>query len=206
MKLIDISHELDNDTPIFPGGIGTTLAARRTLAEHGYNAKLLKSFLHAGTHVDMPGHFFDDARTVKDFPLEGFCGRGVLLDVRGDPVIDMKPAYRELVTERSIVLLYTGWDAAYHTEAYFMRHPEVTDEFAAFLLSRRVKALGMDMPAPDYPPHPVHRALLGSGVFVLENLTNLQSLAGLNSFEVMALPLKIDAEASFVRAVGVVGE
>lgn len=36
---------------------------------------------------------------------------------------------------------------------------------------------------------------------MLENLTNLNSLLGIDSFEVMAFPLKICAEASLVRAV-----
>jgi kynurenine formamidase len=61
--------------------------------------------------------------------------------------------------------------------------------------------LGMDMPAPDYFPFDFHKELLTNGIFLLENLTNLQELLGVNDFEVIALPLKIAAEASFVRAV-----
>lgn len=57
------------------------------------------------------------------------------------------------------------------------------------------------MPAPDYPPFTFHKALLSNDIFVLENLTNLGSLLDKPNFEVMAFPLKISAEASFVRAV-----
>lgn len=59
----------------------------------------------------------------------------------------------------------------------------------------------MDMPAPDYPLFTYHKALLSNEIFVLENITNLQELLRVSEFEVIALPLKISAEASFVRAI-----
>ena len=204
MKLIDISHVLDGHTPVFPGDCATTFTEYKTLERDYYSAYLLQSGLHTGTHVDMPMHLVPDGRHAKDFPPDCFCGKGVLLDVRGETVISMKPEYESLVCEQSIVLLYTGHDEVYFREEYFTRHPVVGDDLATFLLSRRIKMLGMDMPAPDCEPYVFHKQLLAAGIFVLENLTNLQSLIGLTSFEVMALPLKISAEASLVRAVCVV--
>ena len=93
----------------------------------------------------------------------------------------------------------------YHEEKYFTEHPVVSDELAEFLLSRKIKMLGMDMPAPDYHPFKFHKDLLMKGIFILENLTNLKELVLLKEFEVIALPLKISAEASLVRAVCKVG-
>ena len=201
MKLIDISHTLSEATPVFPGDYKTTLSKNTTLEKDYYNAYLLQSGLHTGTHIDAPMHLVDDTRTMDEFPLDCFCGNGVLLDVRGETTIAMKPIYREIVGEQSIVLLLTGFDEVYHTEEYFTQHPVVGDALASFLLSRKIKMLGMDMPAPDFAPYTFHRELLSNGIFVLENLTNLQCLTGVPGFEVIALPLKIGAEASFVRAV-----
>ena len=201
MKLIDISHNLDETTPIFPGDYKTVLSRHKTLKKDHHNAYLLQSCMHTGTHIDAPMHLIEDDRMINTFPLDSFCGSGVLLDVRGEKRIAMKPIYRETVKEQSIVLLYTGFDKAYHQEAYFTQYPTVGEELAAFLLSRKIKMLGMDLPAPDYPPYTFHKELLKNGIFVLENLTNLQSLVGADSFEVMAFPLKISAEASLVRAV-----
>ena len=205
MRLLDISHVLDENTPVFPGEYPTTLTVQKTRERDGYAAYLLQSCLHVGTHIDMPMHLLDDHRTVSDFPLDGFCGQGVLLDVRGEEAIGMKPVYEDIVTPGSVVLLWTGWDSFFHKNGgqddYFARHPVVGDELAAFLLSRGIKILGMDMPSPDYVPYTFHKALLANGTFVLENLTNLQGLSGVTSFEVMAFPLKIAAEASLVRAV-----
>ena len=201
MKLVDISHVLDENTPVFPGDYKTALSIYAVIEKDFYNAHLLQTCLHTGTHIDMPMHLVEDERTVAQFPLDAFYGRGVLLDVRGENPITMKPIYKETVREHDVVLLFTGFDANYGKDEYFTEHPAVSDELADFLLSRRIKILGMDMPSPDHPPYKFHRELLKAGILVLENLTNLQSMTGVGSFEVMALPIKIEAEASFVRAV-----
>jgi len=201
MRLIDISHILDQNTPVFPGDYKTTLSVYKTLEKDYYNAYLLKSGLHTGTHIDIPMHLTNDSQSAADFPLDRFWDRGVLLDVRGEDPIEMKPTYERMIDTRDIVLLFSGCDKNYGKDEYFNAHPVVSDNLAGFLLSRKIKMLGMDMPAPDYPPFLFHRQLLSAGIFVLENLTNLSSLIGIDSFEVMALPLKINAEASFVRAV-----
>ncbi|MCL2320947.1 MAG: cyclase family protein [Oscillospiraceae bacterium] len=206
MKLIDISHVLDENTPIFPGDPKTTLTRIKTIDKDYYNAYLLQSCFHTGTHVDIPMHLINDSRTVIDFPLDGFVGRGILLDVRGEKTLEMKPIYKEMISKQDIVLTFSAFDKKYFQEEYFSQHPTVSDELADFLLSRKIKMLGMDMPSPDYPPFTFHKELLRNGIFVLENLTNLQSLIGIKKFEVMALPLKIRSEASFVRAICIIND
>ena len=205
MQWIDISHVIDDNTPIFPGDYQTTLTPHKSIEADYYNAYLLQSCLHTGTHVDIPMHLVCDDRTVVDFALDGFAGNGVLLDVRGEVSIAMKPEYEYMIHEQDIVLLFTGFDAKYTEAAYFEDHPVVSDELANCLLAKKIKMLGMDMPAPDYPPFDFHKDLLRNGIFVLENLANLQRLIGVDEFEVMAFPLKLRAEASFVRAVCRIG-
>jgi kynurenine formamidase len=56
------------------------------------------------------------------------------------------------------------------------------------------------MPSVDRPPFEAHLELLGHGVLILENLTNLEQIRG-EAFELIALPLKLEErEASPVRA------
>ncbi|MDR1735367.1 MAG: cyclase family protein [Oscillospiraceae bacterium] len=201
MSIIDISHTLGNETPVYPGDIPLSLAKHRAFEADGHTSYLLKSGLHTGTHVDMPMHMTGDLRTCRDFPAQCFAGRGVLLDARGEEIISMKPFYRDAVTRDDIVLLYTGFDAKYGEEEYFTKHPAVSKELYDFLISRGIRMLGIDMPGPDFAPFECHRALLSNGIFILENLCGLGAMLGKESFEVFALPLKIQAEASFVRAV-----
>ena len=204
MEIVDLSHVMGERTPLYPGDPALTLVRNAALQTEGYNAYTLAMGLHTGTHIDMPMHFSEDSRTAADFSAERFMGRGVLLDVRGQSVIGMEARYESMVTEGSIVLLYSGFDCRYFSEAYFTEYPAVSEELGRFLVSRNIKMLGMDMPAPDYPPFAVHKRLLERGIFLLENLTNLQSLLSVERFDIVALPLKITAEASPVRAVAVV--
>ena len=201
MNFIDISHVLDENTPVFPGDFKTSLSACKTLAADHYTTYLLQSCLHVGTHVDVPMHLINDDRAVSDFLPGDFAGKGLLLDVRGEKTIAMKPSYERLVTRQSVVLLFTGFDKFYFQNEYFASHPTLSPCLADFLISREIKILGFDMPSPDHSPFILHKKLLQNNIFILENLTNLQRLIGLENFEVLALPLKIRAEASLVRAV-----
>jgi len=201
MKIVDISHVINGDTPVYPGDYKMSLLKIKNLDNDDYNAYLLQTGLHAGTHIDAPMHLLNDTKTVADFPADNFIGTGVLLNVCGESVITMKPEYEQTVIQNSIVLLYTGFDKHYHEDKYFTNLPVIDEELTEFLLSKNIKMLGMDMPSPDYPPFAVHKALLSKRVFILENLTNLQDLINAGDFEVIALPLKISAEASLVRAV-----
>ncbi|MDR0863182.1 MAG: cyclase family protein [Oscillospiraceae bacterium] len=205
MRLIDISHELSAETPVFPGDVAVELSELATLERDRYTAWRLNSGLHAATHVDAPMHLVRDARWISEFPIERFCGRGVLLDVRGENPILPRREYEERIREGDIVLLHTGWDALWGRDDYFERHPVVSDELGELLIARGVSVLGIDMPSPDFAPYALHKRLLAGDVLVMENLTNLGELVDVTDFEVMALPLKLRAEASFVRAVCRVG-
>jgi kynurenine formamidase len=69
------------------------------------------------------------------------------------------------------------------------------------MVERKIKILGMDTPSPDKPPFSVHKLLLKSKIFILENLTNMEELLEAKKFEVIALPLKIKADSSISRVV-----
>lgn len=49
--------------------------------------------------------------------------------------------------------------------------------------------------------YPIHKILLTKEVLIIENLTNLKSLVGVQSFDVFAFPMKLHAEAAPVRVV-----
>ncbi|MDR1692860.1 MAG: cyclase family protein [Oscillospiraceae bacterium] len=199
--LIDLTHPLDETTPGYPGDPVLSLAKIRTLERDGFTAYQINAGLHTGTHIDLPMHLTGDTRFARDFEPDCFAGPGLLLDVRGEDTITLKRHYIDAVPASGIVLLYTGHDKQYGTEEYFSSHPAISRELVDFFVEKRVKMLGMDMPSPDRPPYILHRALLSGGIFLLENLTNLCNVPLTAPFEVVALPLKLAAEASFVRAV-----
>ncbi|NLB91128.1 MAG: cyclase family protein [Clostridiales bacterium] len=201
MPFIDLSHPLDPNTPPYPGDPPFLLTKNTSLKADGYTSHTLSSAFHAGTHIEAPMHLIEDSRFLVDFPINHFAGRGVVLDVRDEKRISYKPLYDTLVHPQDIVLLFSGFDSHYPTKEYFSHHPCVEEELAAFFLYKQIKILGMDFPSPDHFPHGIHKQLFQGNILLLENLTNLSSLLPLTDFEIMAFPLPIAAEASFVRVV-----
>ncbi len=201
MRLYDLSHPYHDCMPVYPGDDPVELRLKRTVPADGYTAYTLSTGLHAGTHLDAPLHFVAGGQMIRDLELERCLGSGRLLDVRGEKVIGYRPEYARLIGPGDIVLLWTGHSAYWNTDAYFKQHPVVQEDLADFFIERKIKLLGMDLPSPDGPPFPIHKKLLHAGIPLLENLTNLEQLRDLPSFEVIALPLNITAEGSPVRVV-----
>lgn len=201
MKLIDLTHKIEDYLPAYPGDEETRLINTRKLKRNGYINHRLQIDMHSGTHIDSPMHLTNSKEYICDYPLESFIGEGCIIDVRNEPIITMKNEYKDIITEGRILLLYTGLYHKFGTEEYFNYHPVVDMEFAEFMTERKIKILGMDTPSPDKSPFMVHRLLLKNKIFILENLTNMELLLDTEKFEVIAFPLKIKADSSILRVV-----
>src|SRR3989344_89535 len=64
----------------------------------------------------------------------------------------------------------------------------------------QVNLIGLDTPSPDRTPFAVHKILLGAGILIVENLTNLEQLLN-QKFEVVALPAKLETDAAPTRVI-----
>ena len=201
-KLIDLSHSITDDMPVHPYDKKVNLNQNKYLQKDGYNHFRLETGMHAGTHIDSPLHLTDHEKTINEFSLEKFMGKGCVLDVSGESIINYKKRYSKLIKENvDIVLLYTGYSIIYGSESYFNSHPVVSEELAEFFIKKKIKMLGVDLPSPDYYPFKIHKKLLKEEIFIIENLKNLSKLLDVNNFEVMSFPLKVKADASITRVV-----
>jgi len=141
--------------------------------------------------------------------IERFALDAVRVDCRGlDPRSPIGPAMLP-TTDADILVVQTGWDEHWGTEAYF-DHPFLTPDAAELCVDQgydlAIDALNVD-PTPtdnaavDEPEgFQVHHALLGTDRLIFENLTNLATLP--ERFELLAFPLKLTAgDGAPVRAV-----
>jgi kynurenine formamidase len=175
---------------------------RTAFLEHdGYNNFHISSGMHMGTHIDSPMHMNDSAAFMGEYDVARFCGRACLLDVRGERIIGQRAGYDAMVQDGDIVLLLTGWADHYGSADYYEGHPVLDMSMASFLVDKKIRLLGMDMPSPDRHPHEIHRFLFSRDTCLLENLRGLEALEGKKNVEIFAFPLKIKADASMVRAV-----
>lgn len=215
-RLVDLSHPVDDRTPVYPGDPFVRLRPAATLARDGYNVLHLSMGSHSGTHVDAPYHFLDDGARIDEVPLELCHGPAVVADVRGAGERgrigwrELAP-YADALGPGRILLLRTGWSEHWGSERY-AAHPFLTGDAAERLVATGLRTVGIDAfsvdetvqsgrPAAGFP---AHSALLGAGGVLVENLTDLAALEGEREIVLSVLPLRLaGADGSPVRAVAV---
>lgn len=194
--LIDLSRRIEAGMPVYPGDPQVQLERIKNMERDHYTLHRWQTSPHAGTHLDAPQHLLCDSRQICDLPLENFMAAGILLT-------DMENIPDREIPLGAAVLFETGMDALYGTDAYYQKHPAISQALCEYLIARQVSLVGVDAPSPDHAPFPVHKRLLAAGIPILENLTNLEKLRN-RPFTLMAFPLNIAAEGSPVRAVALV--
>ncbi|NLC95604.1 MAG: cyclase family protein [Bacilli bacterium] len=206
MRLIDLSYPLNNESPVYPGDPSLTIKKIKDYDKDGYSLNIISTSMHVGTHVDAPSHLTEISKTIDEYPLDCFYGRGVIINAYGEKSIDYKKVYEDMIHPQDCVLIYTGHDEHYPTDKYFYEHPFITKDMAHFLVNKKVKLVGIDFPSPDYPPFEIHKILLSNDIILLENVCNLEKLLGRFNFKLICFPLNIKIEASLVRAVALIDD
>ncbi len=201
-EFIDLTHTFTDDMPVYPGDDCAKLYQSSFIKDCGISDHKVKSGMHVGTHMDAPLHMVDGGALICDFPVDKFQGRGVLIDARGINIIDVPILSKYDIRENDIVLIWTGWDKKYRTDAYFEKWPVMTVDFAQALVDKKIALIGMDTAGPEIEDtYPVHKTFLPNNVLIVENMTNLDSLEGASDFTIHAYPIKYKADAAPVRIV-----
>ncbi len=196
MKVIDLTHTIRQDMPVYPGTERPVLTTACTIREAGYRETLLHMYSHTGTHMDAPAHMIEGGKTLDTFPVEAFVGPGLALDCRGMREIPLS-LLREKendIRQVDFLLFCTGWDKYWGQEKYYEDFPCLTAEAAAFLAQMPLKGIGEDcisIDPCDSVDFPNHMKLLGRGFVNTENLKNLDNLIG-RPFTFVTLPLKFE--------------
>jgi kynurenine formamidase len=204
MKFIDLTHTIHHQMPVFPGEAAPTLVRDELPDDAAYVTYRLETNMHTGTHIDAPLHAKNDTLTLDKFPIEDFVGKAVLIDVRGLSKIRMQQAWESVFNKNDVILFFTGHSEFWGTDRYYQEYPEFDTEIAEALVNSGVRIAGFDSPSPDKSPYEFHTVFLKKERFLVENLANLNKLDGIDEFMFTAFPLKLEAEASLIRAVALI--
>jgi arylformamidase len=210
-RFIELSHELEDGMAPYPGlptpRIGPHLnhEQSRSLYE-GEEFFLGKIDMPAnvGTYLDSPFHRFPNREDLAQLPLYRLVGlEGVVLDAAGKRSRALSPELPRDAVAGKAVLIRTGWDSRWGTDAYWEPGPYLAEEFAIKLVDTGVGLVGVDCWNIDDTTtrrRPIHTRLLQAGILVVEHLCNLDLLPE-NDFRFSAPALRIKGGASFpVRA------
>jgi kynurenine formamidase len=212
-RLIDLSHPIYDGLVTYPGlpapvfGEHLSREASREKYAPGteFSIGLITMVGNTGTYMDSPFHRFADGTDLAGLTLEQMVDLpGLLVHVAPDAPrgIDVA-AFGGLNVLRRAVLIHTGWDRNWATEAYGTGHPWVTAAAIDWLVENGAALVGIDSLNIDDTAdgsRPAHTKLLAAGIPLVEHLTGLEQLPD-DGFRFTAVPAPVQGFGTFpVRA------
>jgi kynurenine formamidase len=212
-QLIDLSHTVEDGMITYKGLPAPIIcdylsreASRARYAEGTeFQIGKIEMVSNTGTYVDSPFHRYAHGKDLSELALESLANLDCVVvraTERTGRAIDRLPL--ELATlEGKALLVHTGWDVHWRTDRYFEGHPYLTGELAQQLVQAGVTLVGIDsfnIDCTDDGNRPVHSALLGAEIPIVEHLCGLAALPDRGA-RFYAVPVKVKGMGTFpVRA------
>ena len=212
-RLVDLSHTVEHGmvtykglpAPLICDYLSREASRARYAAGTEFQIGRIEMVANTGTYVDSPFHRYAQGKDLSELALESLANLDCVVvraTERSDRAIEGLGV--ELATLRGKALLvHTGWDAHWRTDRYFEGHPYLTGELAQQLVEAGVTLVGIDsfnIDCTDDGNRPVHSALLGAEIPIVEHLCGLAALPD-HGARFYAVPVKVKGMGTFpVRA------
>lgn len=210
MKVIDLTHIINEKMPVYPGTDKPKLTPANTYKKDGFKETFLQIYTHTGTHVDPPAHIYEEKKTLDEFPMDQFIGKALVIDCRmlkeGESItMENLKVYGEKTDIADFLLFNLGWDKIWESDEYFGDYPCIDDEVMDYILKGNYKGIGFDVigldPIADENLTRHKKLFENCDIINIENLTNLEQ-CGDELFWFGCFPLKIEnCDGSPIRAV-----
>jgi len=212
-RYVDLSHVIENGTvshrglpgPIICDYLSREASRARYAPGTEFHIAKIEMVANTGTYVDCPFHRFADGADFSQIGVEQFADIDAVVvraEQRDSPAVGAE-YFRGLEIRNRAVLVHTGWDRHWNTQAYLGEHPFLTEDAANYLRDCGVKLVGIDSMNIDDTrgnARPVHSALLGAGILIAEHLCNLSAVPD-DGFAFSAVPPRFKGVGTFpVRA------
>jgi kynurenine formamidase len=214
--VLDLSHELADDIPVYPGHMKVATWWHLTHEEcvmrlggtdfWGYGVKGMSLCEHVSTHVDAISHFNPNRPdlSVDTIPLSTMITPAAWIDLSSAPpctditLDQLKAALEEarvFIEEGSTLLYYTGAERNWRVDAKKLntQYPGMGEEASRWLIDQGIVNLCTDAVSTDnptntsYPNHRTHGERLVVHTELVANITKIPLHQG---FWYMMLPLR----------------
>ena len=216
--LIDLSHTIEAGMVTYkglPAPIMCDYLSREESRAHypdgtEFAIQRIEMVGNTGTYLDSPFHRYADGTDLAGLQLEqlAYLDALVVRPALTDGIAIDAEQVAELDVAGKAVLLHTGWDRHWRTDAYFENHPFLTEAAARLLADRGVALVGIDSHNIDDTrgrARPAHTILLGGNIPICEHMTNLGALPPTGA-RFSAVPPKLVGFGTFpVRAFALLG-
>lgn len=208
--LVDLSHRIADGTVTYKGLPAPHICDYWTreqsagLYEDGATFQIgrIDMVANTGTYIDTPFHRYAEGDDLAGVDLARVAALPALCVRSAAQAVDVD-AFAGLDVAGHAVLIHSGWDRHWGSEAYFEDHPFLTEGAARMLAERGAALIGIDSHNIDdtrAKRRPVHTILLGAGILIVEHLTGLCALPD-RGFRFTAAAPKIAGMGTFpVRA------
>jgi arylformamidase len=189
-RLVELNHVITAGMTTYPGLPGPeitphlTREASRARYAPGVEFAIDRISMvgNTGTYLDSPYHRYADGADLAALPLEAVADLpAVVARLTDSEQRGIEPrALATLDLVGAAVLLHTGWDRHWGTEAYGDAAPFLTESAARLIVDAGARLVGIDSVNIDDThsggQRPAHSILLNAGIPVLEHLTGLAHL------------------------------
>ena len=216
--MIDLSHVIESGMITykgFPAPLVCDFMSREASQQHyssgtSFQIGKIEMVANTGTYLDSPYHRFAHGEDVSELALARLAGlEAIVVNVDGmDGRSVDRGVFLPFDVRGKAVLVHTGWARHWRTDRYFEGHPYLTESAALHLQERGATLVGIDSLNIDDTSggdRPVHTALLGAGIPIVEHLCNLEKVPA-SGARFTAAPARVKGMGSFpVRAYATVG-
>ena len=213
MQLIDLSHTVEHGMVTYKGLPAPIICdylsreASRSRYARGTEFQIgrIDMVANTGTYLDSPFHRYPEGDDLSQLKLESLADLDCVVvraTDRQTRAIDRLSVDLGSLKNKAL-LIHTGWDAHWRTDQYFENHPHLTGALAQQLVEAGVSLVGIDsfnIDSIDDGTRPVHSALLGAGIPIVEHMCGLAAIPDRGA-RFFAVPVKVKGMGTFpVRA------
>ncbi len=217
-RLVELNHVIVAGMTTYPGLPGPEITPHLTreasraqyAAGVEFAIERISMVGNTGTYLDSPYHRYADGADLAALPLEAVADLpAVVVRVADSEQRGIgSQALAALDLAGAAVLLHTGWDRHWGTDAYGDPAPFLIEPAAKLLAAVGARLVGIDSvnidDAHSGGHRPAHSILLAAGIPVLEHLTGLADLP-VTGARLHAAPLRVRDFGTFpVRAYALV--
>ena len=200
-EVVDLTHDLTNGMPIYPGDPAPSFESYATLEKNGVNLTRLVLGSHTGTHMDAPKHFIPGGISIDKIPAKSLIGEAYVADLSQLPLgsgikADDLTSRLDRVSLKDVILIcYTGCSNHWLEENMRKNYTYLTGEASDYLVSRGVRGVGIDflsVEAFGAKEAVSHKKLLGNGIFIIESISEAVSRFLGKRILLICLPLRLE--------------
>jgi arylformamidase len=216
-QFIDLSHVIEDGMMTYAGLPGPVISdhlSREDSVSHysegtTFQIGKIEMVANTGTYIDAPFHRYPGGIDLSRLEIASIANLDgiVFRTAQGMRSID-KEVFESDHVEGRAVLIQTGWDRNWRSDAYFENHPFLARDAAEYLKASGAALVGIDSLNIDDTAdgsRPAHSILLKANIPIVEHMCHLDLLPD-QGFRFFAVPAPVKGMGSFpVRAFALIG-